>query len=286
MPAASNVDLTGTVAVVTGATSGIGKQIARGLARLGAHVVIGARDAGRGAAAQAELGAEAPRPDAVSVLPVDVSDQASVRSFAAAFADRHASLDVLVNNAGAWFTDRVETPDGLELTFATNVIGPYLLTQLLEPQLRAAGHARVVNVVSSIAGDYDATDLQFATRPYDGFKAYSQSKQALRMLTYGFAEQFAGSGVTVNAAAPGFVRTEFNRNARGARAVMINLSARLFASSPAKGADTPLWAATAPELHDVTGAYLTGRSQKDGGFHDVDAIADLQRRCEGLTARG
>jgi NAD(P)-dependent dehydrogenase (short-subunit alcohol dehydrogenase family) len=279
MAADFTVDLHGTTAVVTGATTGIGKEIARGLVRLGAHLVIGARDATRGEAARRELGS-----DAVSVLPVDVAETASVRTFATAVRDQYDGLDLLVNNAGAWFSDRRQTSDGRELTFATNVLGPYLLTTLLAPALRARPHARVVNIVSSIAGNYDANDLQFSTRPYDGYAAYAQSKQALRMLTEEFAERFAGTGITVNSAAPGFVRTEFNRNARGMRAAMINLSVRLFAVSPVKGADTPLWACVAPELRDTTGGYFVGRQAKDGGFHDRAAREELARRCEELLA--
>jgi NAD(P)-dependent dehydrogenase (short-subunit alcohol dehydrogenase family) len=268
------VDLRDKVAVVTGATTGIGKEIARGLVGLGAHVVIGARDPSRGEAAQAELGR-----DAVSVLPLDVAEPASVRTFCAALVEQHPALDILVNNAGAWFTSRTETAGGLEKTFATNVAGPYLLTSLLGDALGRRGSARVVNVVSSIAGNYDATDLQFSTRPYQGFAAYAQSKQALRMLTEEFAQRFAGTGVTVNSAAPGFVRTEFNRNARGAQVAMINLSVRLFGRSPARGADTPLWVAAAPELRETTGKYFVDRKVKDSGFHDLDAQADLARRC-------
>jgi len=277
-----DADLGGAVAVVTGATAGLGREIARGLVRLGAQVIINARDPRRGEAARADLSAG--RPEAVTVLPMDVSDQGSIRSFAEAVRARHGQVDILVNNAGAWFTDRRTSVDGLELTFATNVIGPYLLTALLLDPLRAAPAARVVNVVSSISGDFEADDLQFTRRPYDGFQAYAQSKAALRLLTWSFAEQLANTSATVNATAPGFVRTEFNRNATGARAVMINLSARLFGASPAKGADTPLWAAVDPSLRGRTGAYFAGRVEKDGGPRDPDTVADLRRRCTDLTS--
>jgi NAD(P)-dependent dehydrogenase (short-subunit alcohol dehydrogenase family) len=269
--------MTGKVAVVTGATGGIGKEIARGLVQLGARVVIGARNAERGEGVRRELGGD------VSVLPLDIADQPSVRGFADALGEQGGRLDVLVNNAGAWFTDRRQSPQGYELTFATNTLGPYLLTELLLDRLRAAGQARVVNIVSSIAGHYDAADLQFTRRPYDGYHAYAQSKQALRMLTWGLATRLEGSGVTANVAAPGFVRSELNRNVHGLRPAMINLSLRFFGTTPAKGADTPLWVAVAPELADVTGRYFEGRAEQDGKFHDPEPIADLERRCSELV---
>jgi NAD(P)-dependent dehydrogenase (short-subunit alcohol dehydrogenase family) len=275
------VDMTGKLAIVTGATGGIGKEIARGLVRLGANVVVTARTPQRGEATRAELAADATGGE-LSAMPLDVADQASVRAFAAAVAVRYANVDVLVNNAGAWFTERRTSPDGHELTFATNVLGPHLLTETLLDPLRAAGGARVVNIVSSIAGDYDPTDLQFTRRPYDGFKAYAQSKQALTMLTWGLAERLRGDGVTANTAAPGFVRTNFNQNARGARAVMISLSARLFGVSPAKGADTPLWVATAPELDGVTGRSFASRKQVPAKFTEPGPIAELERLCQEL----
>jgi NAD(P)-dependent dehydrogenase (short-subunit alcohol dehydrogenase family) len=273
--------MSGKVAVVTGATGGIGKEVARGLVERGAHVVIGARDQRRGEAARAELVAGSPD-DRVSVLPLDVSDQSSVRAFAAAFIVGHKSLDVLVNNAGAWFTQRQQSPDAHELTLATNVLGPHLLTELLLDPLRAAGSARVVNVVSAIVGDYDPTDLQYLRRPYDGYKAYAQSKQALTMLTWSLATRLDGQGVTANTAAPGFVRTGFNRNARGPRAAMISLMARLFAVSPVKGADTPLWVASARELEGVTGRSFAARKEQPPRFTDPGPIAELERLCRDL----
>jgi NAD(P)-dependent dehydrogenase (short-subunit alcohol dehydrogenase family) len=274
--------MSGKVAVVTGATGGIGKEIARGLLQLGADVVIGARDPRRGEAARAELAVASPVGH-VSVLPLDVADQSSVRSFAEAITQAHEVLDVLVNNAGAWFTDRLRSPDGYELTLATNVLGPHLLTGLLLDRLRAARSARVVNIVSSITGSYDASDLQFDQRRYDGYQAYAQSKQALTMLTWGFARRMNGKGVCANTAAPGFVRTAFNANAHGPRATMINLMARLFAVSPAKGANTPLWVASAPELDGVTAKSFDGHKEVPPKFTEAGPIAELERVCDGLV---
>jgi NAD(P)-dependent dehydrogenase (short-subunit alcohol dehydrogenase family) len=285
MRAPLQVDLSGKTAIVTGATSGIGKEIARGLARMGAAVVLGARSAERGAATRDEIAKETGNPH-VSVLRVDVADLASVRAFAAAFSAKHPALHILVNNAGAWFTDRRQSPDGYELTLATNVLGPHVLTGLLLDRLRAGAPSRIVNVVSSFASNYDAADLPFERRKFDGFKAYGQSKQALRMLTWGQAARLAGTGVTANAVAPGFVRTEFNQNARGFMAAVIGLSSRLFAVSAAEGADTPLWAAAAPELADATGKFFDQRKEKDGKFREPEPVADLERRLDEMASRG
>jgi NAD(P)-dependent dehydrogenase (short-subunit alcohol dehydrogenase family) len=271
---------TGNIAVVTGATGGIGKEIARGLAQAGMTVVIGARSIERGEAAVAQIASSsngaAPAP---VVMPVDMADLASIRSFASSVGARFSEVSVLVNNAGAWFTDRRVSSDGIELTFATNVLGPHVLTELLLPRLRAASRARVVNLVSSFAGSYDASDLQSSRTPYDGAKAYAQSKQALEMLTWGLAARTAGSGVTANCAEPGFVRTDLNRHAKGFRTTMINVSVRLFGVPPAKGADTPLWVATASELAGVTGKCFAKRKAKADQFREPAAIADLERAC-------
>jgi NAD(P)-dependent dehydrogenase (short-subunit alcohol dehydrogenase family) len=262
---------------VTGATGGIGKHIALGLARLGATVIIGARDKDKGAATRDEIIA-ATGNDRIAVAVIDVS---SVRSIRALQLDV-PQLDVLVNNAGAWFSDRRTSVDGRELTLATNVIGPHLVTRALLPKL--AKGARVINIVSDFASEYDASDLEFTRRPYDGMKAYKQSKQALRMVTWGMASRLADKGITVNAVAPGFVKTDFNQNAKGFTAGMISFMAKLFAVSPKKGADTAVWAASAPELAGVTGKLFAKRREKDGKFRDTAAITDLETRLDAFAA--
>jgi NAD(P)-dependent dehydrogenase (short-subunit alcohol dehydrogenase family) len=266
--------LSGRTALVTGATGGIGKEIARGLLRMGAHVLIGVRDPQRGAPVRDELA----RDGSVALLQLDVANFSSIRSAAEKFPAE--KLDILVNNAGAWFSNRKESVDGYELTLATNVLGPHLLTKLLLSRMKAP--ARIVNIVSAMGDDYQADDLNFERRKYDGFKSYSQSKAALRMLTWGLAARL--SGITANAAAPGFVRSDFNRNAHGFTAGMIKLMVKIFGVTPAKGADTPIWVASAAELASATGKYFDGRKEKDGKFHDTAAIADLERRCDEMVA--
>jgi NAD(P)-dependent dehydrogenase (short-subunit alcohol dehydrogenase family) len=278
-----NEDLSGKVALVTGATTGIGKEIARGLARMGAEVVIGARGLDRGNAARDEI-AKSTGNAKVSVMQVDMADQKSVRAFASSFLAKHPKLHILVNNAGVWMSERQQSPEGHELTFATNVLGPYLLTNLLAPALEAAASARVVNIVSSIAGNYDAADLEYTTRKFDGSKAYAQSKQALRMLTWAQAERFAGSKVSANCAAPGFVKTEFNRSVSGFTAMMVNFFAALIAVTPERGAETPLWVAAAAELEGQTAKYFDKHKEQDGKFREGEPLAQLLRECERMTA--
>jgi NAD(P)-dependent dehydrogenase (short-subunit alcohol dehydrogenase family) len=278
-----NEDLAGKVALVTGATTGIGKEIARGLARMGAEVVIGARGLERGNAARDDIATTTGNAN-VSVMEVDMADLKSIRAFASSFLAKHAKLHILVNNAGVWLTERKESPDGHELTLATNVLGPYLLTTLLAPALEAAAPSRVVNVVSSIAANYDAADLEYTKRKFDGFKAYAQSKQAFRMVTWGLANRFADAKVTLNCAAPGFVKTEFNRNAKGFTAAMINFFSALMAVSPERGAETPLWVAASSELEGQTAKYYDKRKEQDGKFHEPEPIAQLLRECERMTA--
>jgi NAD(P)-dependent dehydrogenase (short-subunit alcohol dehydrogenase family) len=252
-------------AFVTGATGGIGKHIALGLARLGATVIIGARDKEKGAATRDEIIA-ATKNDRIKVAVVDVS---SVRSVRALQLDV-PQLDVQINNAGAWFSDRRTSVDGRELTLATNVIGPHLVTRALLPKL--ANGARVINIVSDFASEYDVSDLEFSRRPYDGMK------------TWGMASRLADQGITVNAVAPGFVKTDFNQNAKGFTAGMIGFMAKLFAVSPEKGADTAVWAASAPELDGVTGKLFAKRREKDGKFRDTTAIADLETKLDAFAA--
>ena len=278
------VNMAGKVAIVTGATAGLGKELARGLARLGAQVILPARSLERGEAALQDIVTTTGNKN-ISVMKLDVSSTESIKAFVAEVKQKTPKLHIIINNAGAWFTDRRESPEGNELQLATNVLGPYLLNNLLLDLLRASAPARIINVASGFAANYDASDLQFSKRKYDGFKAYGQSKQAIRMLSFGLAERLKGSGVTVNAVEPGFVKTDLNRNAKGMIPFFINVSAKLFAVSPAAGADTPLWAAVAPELEGVTGKFLGGRKEKESKFREPGPIAELERACEDFVTR-
>lgn len=278
-------NLSGKTAIVTGATAGIGKEVARGLARMGAEVVLAVRSVERGENVRKELIASTSNPR-ISVMEVDTASPASIRQFAARVEAAHPKVQLLINNAGIWVSERRQSPEGYEATFATNVLGPHLLTQLLTGVLKAGAPARVVNVASGLSGNYDPTDLEFTRRGYNGFKVYSASKTALRMLTWGQARRLEGTKVTVNAAAPGFVRTEFNKNSSGFVTAILNLGLKLMGSSPADGADAILFVAVAPELEGVTGRLYDRRQQKPGGFDEPGPIAQLEVICDQLVAGG
>ncbi|WP_245573061.1 SDR family NAD(P)-dependent oxidoreductase [Lichenihabitans psoromatis] len=184
------------------------------LMRNGATIIIGVRNVDKGKALSAALSSK-PGGGKIEVLPLDIASMESVRGFAAVVGEAHPALQLLVNNAGAWFSERGETKEGHELTLATNVLGPHLLTSLLLPQLHTGKPARIVNTTSGFAGSYDVGDQDWKRRKYTGFKAYSQSKQALRMMTWKLAQRLEGSGVVANTVSPGFVKTELMQNTSG-----------------------------------------------------------------------
>ena len=214
--------------LITGPTAGIGFQIAVELCTLGARLTLGCRDVERGASAAEKIRRAAGAPSAIDALPiaapssnalpidvmqVDTSSQTSIREFALGFRNTHPRLDVLVNNAGISQGERNLSVDGIELTFATNVLGYFALTNELLGTLARSAPARIVNVASQFAGNLDLDDLQFARRPFDGLQAYAQSKTCNRLLTWALARRVAGTGVTANAYAPGFVPgTELTRD--------------------------------------------------------------------------
>jgi NAD(P)-dependent dehydrogenase (short-subunit alcohol dehydrogenase family) len=266
-------------ALVTGASTGIGKEIARGLLGQGFHVVLACRDEGRGRAALADLGGG----DRAELQLVDLASQASIRDFARRVLDRHAALHVLVNNAGIWPQTRQIGPDGIELTWATNVMAYHLLTALLLDRLKANAPARVVNVASTFAGRLDLDDVQFERRRFRGADAYAQSKQADRMLTWDLAERLAGTGVTANAMHPGMVRSELGREMNGLKGAVIGATFRLFGKSTAAGADTAVWLASSPAVEGESGEFWTSRRKVRCKFRDPAGQRRLREVCDALV---
>ncbi len=249
------------VVLLTGATSGIGRETARGLARAGATLVLACRNLTKAQALCAEL-QQASRNPRISVMALDLASLRAVRQFVDAFLASHSQLHVLINNAGTFCLQRQETEDGLERTMATNYFGPFLLTAGLIPVLVQSPGARIVNVSSAAYryGRLDLNDLQL-TRRYSGFPAYASSKLAIQLWTQELAERLQASGVTANSLHPGHVATNIWQlwpQPRWYQALLIRLLTAPMIS-PAAGAETTLYVATAPELAGVTGAYFVKR---------------------------
>jgi NAD(P)-dependent dehydrogenase (short-subunit alcohol dehydrogenase family) len=276
-------DLTGKTCLVTGATAGIGRAAAEALARLGAGIVLGVRDRSRGEKACLEI-TNATGNREVDVLPMDLSSQESIREAGRSFRESHRALHVLVNNAGVWRQKRQVSAEGVEVTWATNVLGYFLLSQELLPVLRAAGPARIVNVASQFAGELDLTDVEFERRRYEGRTAYAQSKQADRMLTWAFARRLEGTPVTANAMHPGFVSTELFGKAGGLLGSAASVLARLQARRPAEGADTVVWLAASGDVEGRSGLFWIDRKEHRCRFRDAEQEEALFSLCERMTA--
>jgi NAD(P)-dependent dehydrogenase (short-subunit alcohol dehydrogenase family) len=244
------------VCLVTGATTGIGLATAVGLARAGAHVIIGARTRERGEAARERV-AGVTGSDRLEVMVADLSIQAEVRRLAEEVVASHPRLDVLVNNAGMVFSERQETADGIERTWGLNHLAPFLLTNLLTDLLVASRPARVVTVASNAytRATLDLDDPQYTRRPYRSFGAYGQSKLANILFTLELARRLEGRGVTANCLHPGFVRSEFGTRTNGWLRLGIGI-ARPFGLTPEQGARTSIYLATSPDVADVSGRYF------------------------------
>lgn len=254
--------LAGKLAIVTGATSGIGFETAAALAAAGAETVLGSRDAGRAAQALAAIRARAPGAR-VHNLPLDVADQSSVRAFVAEFTARFPRLDILCNNAGAMGLPPGQTRDGFEVIFGTNHLGPFALTGLLLPMLRATPGARVVAIGSLThrRATLDLDDLQWTRRRYSKSAAYAQSKLACMAFAFEFDRRLkqAGAQACSLAAHPGYAATNIVYG--GSVPVtgkvwnaMAGLGNALFAQTAAMGALPTLYAAAAPGLQG--GEYI------------------------------
>ena len=245
----------GRTCLITGATFGIGKATALGIARRGARVVIVGREAERTQATAVWLRRESGNP-AVEYLIADLFSLAEVRRLAQAFATQQERLDVLVNNAGGFFSDRATTADGFERTWALNHLAYFRLTLDLLPLLKASAPARIVNVASNVhvRGRIDFADLGGARR-YDGVRAYCQSKLANVLFTYALARRLAGTGVSANCLHPGMVATGIGRNMRGIPRLFMK-AASAFILTPEQGAATSIHVATSTDVAAVSGKYF------------------------------
>ena len=281
-----DVDMRGKVCVVTGANSGIGKETALSLAKMGATVVLVCRSESRGTEALNDIKARTGN-DAVSLVVADFSSQRQVREAAAAIQEKCDRLDVLVNNAGVTpWERRVTDENGLELIFAVNHLAPFLLTNLLRELLKSSAPARIVTVSSGahrrVALNFD--DLQNEQR-YVPFDVYSQSKLTNVYFTYELARRLEGTGVTANCLHPGVVSTALFRHLPPLLGFAVKI-ARPLLLTPAQGADTVVYLAAAPEMAEVSGRFFERREAVESSpiSYDVDAARRLWEVSEALTA--
>ena len=281
--------MSGKTVVVTGGNSGIGLATAVALAGAGAEVTITARDAGRGAAAVEEIRRRSGS-GSVDLAVFDLGSLTSVRAGAAAILERCGRIDVLVNNAGVVLTERRETPDGLEATFAVNHLGPFLLTELLRRRLVESAPSRIVNVASTAPkgarGGLDFDDLQ-STRRYRGMQAYARSKLANIYFTTELARRLDGTGVTANCLHPGTVATGYARDGDASGFLAFGVKViKPFILSPEQGARTSIYLASSPDVAGASGGYYVKCRLRapSAAARDAAAAARLWDVSEQLVA--
>jgi NAD(P)-dependent dehydrogenase (short-subunit alcohol dehydrogenase family) len=245
------------ICLVTGANSGLGKEIALALAKAGAHVIMVCRNAIKGELAFSEIKQKSGS-TSVDLLIADLSSQNDIRALADTIHKRYTKLTILINNAGVVQTKKVLSVDGVEMTLATNHYGPFLLTQLLLDLLMQGAPARIINISSAIHkwAKIDLNDLQYSKRKYHFMKAYAQSKLLMNIYTYELARKLAGSGVTVNCVHPGAVKTGLgSANANGWLLKLIDKVIKFFFITPEKAAKSPVSLALSSEMNGVSGNY-------------------------------
>ena len=257
------------IAFVTGATGAIGKAIARQMAERDFEVVLVCRNEAKASKTTMEI-IKATGNNRVSYKIVDLSRRQSIRSFAQNW-DR--PLHVLVNNAGATPRTRQETAEGIELQFATNVLGYFWMVEFFDKHLKDSAPSRVVNVASYWAGDLDLDDLEFKNRRYNNGTAYRQSKQANRMLTVAHAQRLAPYKVSVNVCHPGDVNSQLSNN--------LGFGGH---ETPDEGARTPVWLAISPVGQEKTGKYFSHMREERCRFgEDLQSVDRLYNICAGYS---
>jgi NAD(P)-dependent dehydrogenase (short-subunit alcohol dehydrogenase family) len=277
--------LEGKTAIVTGATSGLGRACAEQLAALGARVELVCRNRDKAEHARGEI-ATATGNEAIGIVVADLASQQDIRRAGAELLERCPAIDLLLNNAGVTYRTRQTTPDGLEAVFAVNHLAYFLLTLLLVERIRATPGARIVNIASDahkFGGPIDLDDLELEQGPYRWTRAYGRSKGANILFTNELARRLAGSGVSVHAIHPGFVRSNLGAD-DGLGAIVTRLLSPL-AMSAEKAAGYVIDVCTRPELADSTGGYFyKGRPHESRAWtRDEETASRLWAASERLV---
>ncbi len=279
-------DMQGKTVLITGGTSGLGEQTAIALARMGARVVLTGRDAARAAASARKIAEDTG--GQLEGMRLDLESLADVRRFAGEFTQAHPRLDVLINNAGGGYPERKVTADGLEASMATNHFGPFLLTELLLPALKAAAPSRIITVSSGLhrMAAIDFEDLQYE-RKYKGFPAaYGRAKLAALLCTYELARRVAGTGVMVNVADPGLAATNYGKEWKGLTKLVWYTLMRPFQTAPEKAAQPAIRLASDPAAAQMHASYVSPPFKpikSSPASYDEAAAAKLWAISETLT---
>lgn len=250
------------ICLITGATAGIGKETAIALALKGATLVLACRNLKKGAAVVQEIKKKTGN-ERIEVLSCDLSSFKSIRHFVVEFKNKYERLHILINNAGLLAPQRETTEDGFELTFGTNHLGPFLLTNLLLDLLKNSTPARIINVSSQAhyRGKINFEDLQSAGN-YNGLQRYSNSKLANILFTYELARRLAGEAITVNCLHPGVVATDIWPTNKWYYALLVPVM-KLFMIASKEGAQTTIYLAFSPEVENVTGKYFDKQAEEE-----------------------
>ena len=268
--------------LVTGATSGLGEAIATQLGERGVRVIVGARTPERGRAAAERIRSRVPDAD-LRVVAADLSLMRQVRALAYEVLDSTPRLEGLILNAAVARSDLVLTDEGIETNFATNHLSGFLLTHLLLRLLRSSAPARVIAVSSSVHTRVKMVDLtSVATGAPLTPDSYQTSKLLNILFVRDLARRLAGTGITANAADPGFVRTNLGRYASGGRRMLLTAS-RPMQSSPERAAATPVYLATSDQVAAVTGAYYANEHPME--LSGLATDSKLARRLWGVSAQ-
>ncbi|KAM9781520.1 retinol dehydrogenase 12-like [Syngnathus typhle] len=256
-PRACPTQLKGKTAIVTGANSGIGKFIAMDFARRGARVILACRSVSRGAAAVKEIQAKTGNPD-VHVRPVDLSSLDSVRDFTKKILEEESALHILVNNAAVFGLPRQITKDGLDVSFATNHLGPFLLTNQLVDLMKRSAPARIVTVssVSHKKGEVDFSHFHGENVTYGPDRVYNHTKLHNIICTNEFARRLQGSDVTANSVHPGIVMTGILRHCPFAIRLFFSLIGQFYFKSAEEGAVSAIYCAVSEEAEGISGKYF------------------------------
>jgi len=253
------------IVLITGATSGIGKETALELAMLDATIIFTSRDYLKGEKIKKELTAATNNKN-VHVLKCDLASFESIRNCCKEFKSKYDNLHVLINNAGVWDFKRRESKDGIENIFATNYLAPFLMTKLLLDVLKKSSPSRIINVTSGMHyGTINFDDIEFKKK-FSGAKAYKQSKLGLILYTKLLAKKLDGTGVTVNTAHPGMNKTSLGRDAGGFSKIIF----KMMGKSPKVGAETLIYLANSSDVKNISGEYFAKKKIKKSSKESYD----------------